>query len=155
MKKIILFLGLATLCGSLMAAQPKFKIPSDANNVKDIDRQWSGVETVYLATATTAELVVDANSNTITDGFVHWIIAAGTPTTGGDYLELRATGTANTTSARLIPRIFQHEISADNSGNQFIKFSPPIPFENGLSVNLNSTRDVDCEFAVGVGWKQR
>lgn len=160
-KKIVLSLLLVGMVGGLAyAGQPKFKIPKDVDAVKDLHGAFSGVETVKLVTSTTPALVTDSNSVTITDGLIHWAVLGSTTDVtsgGGLYLELRSTNTANVTTARLIPNLV---VTENDSGvsyeNQFIQFRPPIPFSNGLSVNLApiATTPGSIEFAIGVGWKK-
>lgn len=64
-------------------------------------------------------------------GMVYWV--AVTPTTDGDYVVFRDSGTANTTSAE-----FLRVKGDDITGTRYVQFDPPILVTNGLSVNVSS-----------------
>ena len=146
------------------AAAPEFKVPVSENRIADPGLQSAGVANVVLVTSTDAALATDNNGDTITDGFIYYVVLGATDTLPAEslFLELRSTDTANLTSARLIPKIHAMEtVTAKRTVNQMITFYPPIPFANGLSVNLGPTTARDgivnqsLEFAVGVRWKKQ
>jgi len=161
-----LFLVVASY-GFSFAAQPGFIVPVSVNNIPDPTRQSAGVEVAALVASSAPYLVVDTSSDTITDGFIHWVIRGSTENVSvgsGNplYIELRgSTNTANVSSTRLIPRIYAVERSSNSLGlSPFIQFIPPIPFSTGLSVNLgpvgaSGALDDANEFAIGVSWKKQ
>jgi len=154
-RKLVVFFGAMFCAGLVLSAQPAFRIPKDVDGVKDVGGSFGGIETVKLVTSTTPALVADADSVAFSNGLIHWIVLHSTDALATDYyLEMRSTDTANVTSARLLPRIYPVEQSSDTAGVQVLSIKPPIPFSNGLSVNLGPTGSapiLDVEFAVGVG----
>jgi hypothetical protein len=80
----------------------------------------SSVRTV-LASAT-AVLVVSG------PGSVHEIVLSS----GTSFVVLRDSGTANSSSTALMPNVAMTTVP------QVFKFDPPIPFRNGLSMNLSA-----------------
>ena len=169
--KHILLVGLFLIGAQAVYAgtAPKFKVPSSENRHPDPGLRSAGVANFVLVTTTEAVLATDNDGDTITDGFIYYVVLGATDTlpAGSIYLELRSTDTANLTSTRLLPRIHAMEtITAKRNINGIINFDPPIPFSNGLSLNLApSTVDVDSsepqagvnelEFGVGVRWKRQ
>jgi hypothetical protein len=165
MKKIImtslLLLGMSSLT---QAAGPKFKVPVSVNNVSDETLRAAGVEKCVLVTSTDAALATDSTGSTITDGYIYFVIIGSTDTlpAGSLFLEMRSTNTANLTSARLMPRIQAMEtVTAKRMIPQIVNFDPPIPFSNGLSLNIGpaganpSGGPQVTEFGVGLRWKQQ
>lgn len=155
-------LGLAAFA---QADQAKFKVPVGVNGIANGSLESAGVEKCQLITSTTPTLVTDRNGTTITDGLIYWVIVPSTPTATANtvYAEFRDTNTANASSARLLPQVPVNIIMSTtslfggNPGNQVINFDPPIPFYNGLSVNLVPAAAAPAsgiEFAVGVRWKK-
>ena len=165
--KHLLFAGLLLFSVhaiSFAGPGPKFRVPVSNNRVADPGLKSAGVANLVLVTSTNAALATDNNGDAITDGFVYYVILGSSDTLPADslYLELRSTGTANLTSARLIPRIHAMEtVTAKRNVGQMITFDPPVPFSNGLSVNLGPATAVDgvvnqvLEFGVGVRWKKQ
>ena len=146
------------------ADAPKFKVPVSNNRIADPGLQSAGVANVFLVTSTNGALATDNNGDTITDGFLYYVVLGSTDTLPAEslFLELRSTGTANLTSARLIPKIHAMEtVTAKRNVNQIVVFNPPIPFANGLSLNIGPATALDnavnqtLEFAVGVRWKKQ
>ncbi len=138
MKKILISVLLLGTVGFVQAAEPSFRVPVSGNNIADTNMQASGVEKAIIAFSTTPLLAVDSSSNAITSGLIYWVIRPSTAGVG-QYLELRATNTANVTSQRLIPRIPAVSTAAIGGAGftgQVIEFDPPIPFYTGLSYNL-------------------
>lgn len=159
MKKLLISVLLLGCASISYAIQPDFLVPVSVNGVSDPGLKSSGVEVCHLVKSSNAALVTDSDGNTITDGFVHWIIR---PTTGaaGSFLELRATNTANLASARLIPQVSPVIIMQSSSTVLgIINFDPPLPFSGGLSVNTlpagASGSVPGMEFGVGVRWKKQ
>jgi hypothetical protein len=160
MKKLLVFASLILMAGLASADMAKFKVPMDVNGYNDAGLKSAGVDVSYLVTSTTPALATDFDGTTITDGFIHWIVVPSTAAAVTTYLELRSTGTANVTSARLIPRISPVNMSgtAFLYTNQITVFDPPIPFENGLSANIvpaGTAPATGVEFAVGLRWKRQ
>jgi len=138
------------------APQARFTIPVSDNRLSDLDLLNAGVQVASLVTSTTPALATDSDGNTITDGFVHWIMLPSTAATTV-FLELRSTGTANTSSARLIPPVVTDTAGATAPKTFIVRFNPPIPFSNGLSMNLlpAGAAPVGSEYSVGIRWKRK
>ena len=162
MKKYLLLFVLAFSLIGLGDAATKFKIPKDEQGNLDAGLRVAGVNVVQLVTSTNPALASDNAGTTFTEGYIYWVILASTDTlpATGLYLELRSSATANVTSARLVPRISAIENLAGNSTeSQIVTFDPPVPFNNGLSVNLGPVGDNvhasdNFEYGVGIRWKR-
>lgn len=155
MKKILI-LGLALFAGAAVhAANERFSVPVGDNNVADPGLRSAGVNNLILVNSTSPALATDADGNTMTRGFVYFVIVPSSETvsaTNSHFLVMRDTATANLTSTVMAPRIWATQI-ATGSKSQVLKFDPPIPFYNGLSLNLGAaatTPVTGYEFAVGV-----
>lgn len=161
MKKLLLSALLLLAAGAVNADQAvtnKFQVPVSANNVADPGLRSAGVDVAYLVTSTTPALATDAEGDTFTEGFIHYVIVPSTGAVNSVYLELRSTNTANTSSARLVPRIAPLANGAALQANPVFYFDPPVPFSNGLSVNLlpaGSAPATGVEFGVGIRWKRQ
>ena len=150
---------------SFAAAAPEFKVPVSENRIADPGLHSAGVANLVLVTSTNGALATDNNGDTITDGFIYYVVLGSTDTLPANslYLELRSTDTANITSAHLIPQIHAMEtVTAKRNVNQIVRFNPPIPFSNGLSLNIGPSTALDStsgstplEFGVGVRWKKQ
>lgn len=154
MKKLLTF-GFALLIGAAVhAANENFKVPLDIGNIPDPGLRSAGVNNLVLVTSTNAALATDADGTTITRGFVHYVIVPSSETVSAvnsHFVIMRDTGTANLTSTVMAPRIWAGDL--DNRTPQILYFDPPIPFYNGLSLNLGpaaTTPVAGYEFAVGV-----
>lgn len=156
------------MVGVSKAAAPKFKVPVSVNSIANPTLESAGVEKAYLVNSTAPALVTDSAGITMSDGFVYWIMVPSTSTTQNSvYCELRDTATANITSARLVPPIPVNvnvsTIAATTfiggaPQNAIINFNPPLPFTNGLSVNLTpygTAPAAGIEYAIGVRWKRQ
>lgn len=149
----LLFLGMA---GIVKASDDKFIVPVSVNRIADIDLKSVGVEKVTLVTSTTPALATDRNGVTMTSGLIYWVILPSTGAATTNYLEFRDSATANGSSIRLIP-VLMPKLNTAN-GLQREDFNPPVPFYNGLSVNIKTNADVaptaGLEFAVGTRTKR-
>lgn len=151
MKKLLLSVFLVSgLSIGAMAADESFRVPSSNNGHPDVAARYGAVDKVYLATSAAATLMTNADGVTVTAGLIYWIVR---PTTGaaGTYLELRDTNTANTSTSKMLPWI-----PAVSTGqvvlpfhSPVLTFDPPIPFYNGLSVNVYPTA---ADPAIGTEW---
>lgn len=165
MKKLLLTFALLATTVIVRAADERFMVPLDVNGIADSSLKSAGVNNCLLVTSTTPALATDADGNTMTNGFIHWIIIPGTSSVtdaAGPFLVMRSTNTANATSALLTPPIWALENGAGTAGaapqSQVVTFDPPIPFENGLSVNMGpagTTPGSNQSFSIGLRWKRR
>ena len=161
MKKILLALTFLAMGPFAYAATNSFLVPSDVNGVSDPGLRSAAVNTAVLVTSTNAALGTDVDGTTLTNGFIYWIAIPSTSTVtdaAGPFVVLRSSNTANLTSTMLIPPIWAAENGVGTGGSQIVNFDPPIPFQNGLSVNIGpagSTPGTNQPFAVGVRWKRR
>lgn len=159
-----LIMGMA---GVSKAAAPKFKVPVSVNSIANPSLESAGVEKAYLVNSTAPALVTDSAGITMSDGFVYWIMVPSTSTLPNNvYCEIRDTATANITSARLIPPVPVNVVLSTSNAlyvggqpqNAIINFNPPLPFTNGLSVNLTpfgAAPGSGIEYAIGVRWKRQ
>ena len=161
MKKLIVFASLLLLAGFAKADMNKFKVPMDVNGYSDNSLMSAGVDNVYLVTSTNPVLVTDNSSTTIVSGFLHWVVLPSTANTAAWYLVLRDTGTANITSARLLPKLSPVCTSGTTllTVPQIITFIPPVPFQLGLCANIEpvgTTAPNDGQsWGLGVRWKRQ
>lgn len=169
MKKLILVASLLVACAvpsfAATATTRKFKVHTDINGVSAMTPKWSGVNNLVLVTSTSAALATDIDGNTITDGFIDYVVIPSSftgqsATTGTSFLVMRDTATANLTSTILTPYIVSYSASGLSTApvSQMLTFDPPIPFKNGLSVNLGPALTAPLTgqgFGVGVRWKAR
>lgn len=166
MKKIILVTSLLVVCAiPSFATTRKFKVHTDINGVSAVSPKWSGINNLVLVTSTNAALATDVDGTTITDGFIDYIVIPSSftgqsATTGASFLVMRDTGTANLTSTLLSPYIISPSAAALSTApaSQMLLFDPPIPFKNGLSLNLGPALVAPLTgqgFGVGVRWKAR
>jgi hypothetical protein len=146
---------LLSICVSVSLGATKFSVPLSVEGVRDPGLASAGLNNVVMVTSTMPALATDAAGATITEGFVYWIAMS---TSCSVYLVMRATNTANLTSTLLMPYIGPIG-SAGAAATNMTTFNPPIPFSNGLSLNLGvagSTPAVGKDnIAVGVRWKNR
>ena len=153
MKKLLL-VSVFLMTGPLFAAgDADFIIPKSDNNVMDLYLKSTGVEKALLVTSTIPALATDRLGTTMTAGLIYWIISPSTAAATSVFCELRDTATANTTSASLIPRTPTAVNGAAGATSNIIVFDPPVPFYNGLSVNLlplGAAPNGGIEFAVGI-----
>lgn len=164
-KKLIALALLALGMGSTaLAVSPEFLVPVSENRVADPSLRSAGIDALQLVTSTIPALATDSAGTTITDGFIYYVILGSSQAvvSEGLFLELRSTNTANITSTRLTPRIQGVSFSSTTDrGDRVVYFDPPIPFSNGLSMNLGPTGqgatapNANGEFGVGVRWKQQ
>ena len=159
MKKL-LFVGLLFIAARAHAATNSFLVPSDVNGVSDPRLKSAGVNKLVLVTSTNAALATDIDGNTIASGFIHYVILPSSVTIGAStFLVMRDTNTANLTSTLLAPYLWS--VGTGTGGNvssPIVNFDPPIPFTNGLSLNLGaagSTPATGGGWGVGVRWKRR
>lgn len=160
-KKILLasFL-IAGFSSVAMAVDTNFVIPKGVGNIPDTSAKYGSINASKVVTSTTPALLTDADGNTITSGLIYWIVRPSTGAYGSVYCEFRDTNTANSSSTKLIPWIAPSYNGASGAlststipVDPVVKFDPPIPFYNGLSVNLlpaGAAPASGVEYAVGV-----
>lgn len=129
MNKIIVLALLLGVGVGVAHAEDGFRVPVSDNRIADPGLQNAGVEVAVMLNSTTPALATDANGDTITDGMIYWIAFSTQSTL---YAVLRDTGTANATSTPLLPLISRGDVDT----LPIWKFDPPVPFTNGLSINL-------------------
>lgn len=167
MKKILIasLLLLGTLgVGVVRADQESFKVPVSANRIADIELKSAGVEKCLLVNSTIPALATDRNGNTMTNGLIYWVISPSTIAVQSAYLEFRDTNTANVSSAYMLPPLPTNVTVTTTTvlGGQpygtVTRFDPPIPFYNGLSLDIGSsnanTANSGLMWAVGIRTKK-
>lgn len=155
MNKKILFAFLTALtmgiAGAAFAADETFRVPSSNNGHPDVHGRYGAVDKVTLITSSDPAKITDADGTALTAGLIYWIVRPATAAAGA-FLELRDTDTANVSSTKMLPWI--PAISTSQVvlpfNTQVLTFDPPIPFYNGLSVNIYpQSAAAAAEWAIG------
>lgn len=150
-KKLFAFLAAMAIAGATFAADETFRVPSSNNGHPDTAGRYGAVDKVTLVTSSDPAKITDADGTALTAGLIYWIVRPATAS-AGQFLELRDTDTANISSTKILPWI-----PGVSTGqvvlpyhDQVLKFDPPIPFYNGLSVNIYpQSSAASAEWSIG------
>lgn len=130
MKKVLLIIGFLALTAvaSNATLRPRWVVPTNQNGQTESTALPCEPKTINAAdnTAVTPLLVLGEA------GAVYWV-NIDKAATAGDYVVLRDSATANTSSTAMAKFA-----NASTTGSVFIKLDPPAQFNNGLSVNVSS-----------------
>jgi len=123
---LVAFLIFGTITG-YAATRNVYQVP--LNQKGDADSY--ALPCTVIAVAAAANTAVTAVQALDEAGMVYWLTIS--PATAGDYVVLRDSGTANTSSTA----IGSFKASSTNA-TTVIQFNPPIAVSNGLSINVSS-----------------
>lgn len=130
MKKVILVLAFLVFSAVASDAALKMRWVKPVNQQGQTDAQALPCEPkTIVAAANTAITPLLAVSEA---GAVYWI-NIDKAATAGDYVVLRDSATANTSSTAIVKFA-----NASTTGSVFVKLDPPMQFTNGLSVDVSS-----------------
>ncbi len=118
---------------SFAGTRNRYEVPVNQTGVAD-SFALPCVPSALVATADTAVTVYGVGKSTplAEAGMVYWL--AITPATAGDYVVMRDSATANSTSTQ-----FLKVEAPTTTATTITYFDPPIAVTNGLSINVSST----------------
>lgn len=130
MKKVLLIIGFLAFTAMVSNAtlRPRWVVPTNQNGQTESVALPCEPKTINAAdnTAVTPLLALGEA------GAVYWV-NIDKAATAGDYVVLRDSATANTSSTALVK--FANE---STTASKMIPLNPPMQFSNGLSVNVSS-----------------